>query len=115
MKKPIDDSGNDCEKSYQIDTKFVFKLLWETDQETIRSINPQRPCKRILDLSHCHTQKCQNCTILLQNTNLFCEQHIPSDKCCADSHTALSKLSFAELLERYKNLVTTGNQELDTI
>lgn len=82
----------------------VFKSLWETDQETIRSINPQRPCKRILDLSHCHAQKCQNCTILLQNTNLFCEQHIPSDKCCADSHTALSKLSFAELLERYKNL-----------
>ena len=27
-----------------------------------------------------------------------------SDKCSSDSHAALSKLSFAELLERYKNL-----------
>ena len=27
-----------------------------------------------------------------------------SDKCSSDSHTALSKLNFAELLERYKNL-----------
>ncbi|XP_020611138.1 uncharacterized protein LOC110049672 [Orbicella faveolata] len=105
MRKPIDDSGSDCDKTYQIDTKFVLSNRFGKQiSETIRSINPQRPCKRLLDLSHSHAQRCQNCTVLLQNTNLFHEQHMPSDKCSTDSHTALSKLSFAELLERYKNL-----------
>ena len=105
MRKPIDDSRSDCDKTYQIDTKFVLSNRFGKQiSETIRSINPQRPCKRLLDLSHSHAQRCQNCTILLQNTNLFHEQHIPSDKCSTDSHTALTKLSFAELLERCKNL-----------
>ena len=106
MRKPVDDSGNDCEKTSQIDTKFVLSNRFGKHiKDTIRNINPQRPCKRLLDQSHSYAQKCpQNCTILLQNTNLFHEQHMPSDKCSTDSHTALSKLSFSELLERYKNL-----------
>ena len=120
MRKPTGDSENDCEKTYHIDTKFVLSNRFGKQiKETIRSINPQRPCERLLDQSHSHAQKCQNCIILLKNTNLFHEQHMPSDKCSTDSHTALSNLSFAGLLDRYKNLkkscYLTGNQELDTI
>ena len=65
MRKPIEDSENDCEKTYHIDTKFVLSNRFGKQiKETIRSINPQRPCKRLLDQSHSHAQKCQNCTSL---------------------------------------------------
>ena len=93
----------DSTKNYEIDSNYLLTNRYGKHiSETIRSVNPQRPCKR--QLSQPRAERCQNCTILLQNTNLFHEHKIPSDKCCPDSHTALTKLSFEQLLERYKNL-----------
>lgn len=103
IRQQINDSGNDCNKTCEIDSKFVLSNRYGKQiSETIRSINPQRPCKRFLVSPY--AEKCLNCTVLLQNTNMFHEHRMSSDKCSSDSHAALSKLSFAELLARYKNL-----------
>ena len=103
VRQQINDSGNDYNKTCEIDSKFVLSNRYGKQiNETVRSVNPQRPRKRFL-LSP-YAEKCSNCTVLLQNMNIFHERQMSSDKCSSDSHTALAKLSFAELLERYKNL-----------
>ncbi|KAL9964720.1 hypothetical protein ACROYT_G028400 [Oculina patagonica] len=91
--------GDNTDKSYEIDSKFLLfsNHCLKPIRETIRSANPQRPCTRLLSKSQ-HAERCQNCRILSQNTNLFHEHLTSSDKCSCDSHTALSKLSFEELL-----------------
>lgn len=85
-------------------------------RETIRSAHSERPCK--LFLRQTYGERCSNCTTSLQTKNIFWENKKQPNKCNSDSHTAISKLTFQELLERYKNLknrATTGNQEPDTI
>ena len=109
-----DDSTN---VPYEIDSKYLLTNHYEKEiRQTIRRITPERPCKRLLRQSQ--AERCSNCTILMQNSNVFHETQTQPDKCSSDSHTALRKLSFQELLERYKmqnNHVTTGNQEPDSI
>ena len=90
-------------KTYEIDSKYLLTNRYGKQiGETIRSVHPLRPCERLLFQPH--AERCQNCTFLVQNTNSFHEHQIPSDKCHSDSHTALTKLSFEQLLERYKHL-----------
>ena len=69
IRQPTNAFKNDSSKTYEVDSKFVlFNHYGEELSETI-SANPKRPCKGIL--FQFHAEKCQNCTILLKNTNLF--------------------------------------------
>ena len=71
MRQQINDSGNDCSKTCEVDSKFVLSNRYGKQiSETIRSVNPQRPCKRFLVSPY--AEKCSNCTVLIQ-TRRFCK------------------------------------------
>lgn len=85
-----DDSTN---VPYEIDSKYLLMNHYGREiRQTIRSITPERPCKRFLWQSQ--AEKCCNGTILMQNSNIFHEAQTQPDKCSTDSHTALMKLSY---------------------
>lgn len=95
-----DDSTN---VPYEIDSKYLLRNHYGKEiRQTVRSIAPERPCERLLQQPK--AERCSNCTNFMQNCNIFHETQTRPDKCSPDSHTALTKLSFQELLERYKNL-----------
>jgi len=49
LRQDINDSGNDCNKTYEIDSKFVLSNRYRKQiTETVRSANRKRPCKRFL-------------------------------------------------------------------
>ena len=92
----------DSTTKYEIDSKFLLTNHYGQEiKETIRSINPDRLCACFL--CQPRAERCQNCTLLLKNIKSIYKE-TPSDKCSFDSHAALSKLSFEQLIERYQNL-----------
>ena len=83
----------------------MYEPLWGKDSETMRSVNQERPCQRLV--CQPKAERCQSCHILLQNTNIFHEKQKSSVKCKSNSRTPISKLSFGELVERYRDLRKT--------
>lgn len=86
-----------------VHSKYLLKNHYGkhiTETTCIRSVNAERPCKILM--LQTRTERCQNCTILLQNSDLSREHQIESGN--RASHTALVEVSFEELLERYKKL-----------
>jgi len=103
IRQPTD---SDTGKSYEVDYKFLLVNCYgKTIGQTIRSVNSDLPCQRLVLQSQ--GERCQNCNILLKNTNIFHENRTSSNRCSSDSRTAISKLSYEELVERYKNLRKT--------
>ena len=93
----------DPAKCYEIDTKFVLTNHHGKEvRETIRSTTQKDHCK--LFLCQTYGERCSNCTTLLQTKNIFRDNKKQPNKCNSDSHTAISKHTFQELLERYKNV-----------
>ena len=103
--KEIKSHGNDTKNTYYIDSNYLLKNHYgETRRETVRSDDPQRPCKRVLPMGS-RAERCQSCTALMQNTNMLRSHNPKSDQSThSDSKTRLSNLSFEQLTDRYKSL-----------
>ena len=103
--KEIKSHGNDTKNTYYIDSNYLLKNHYgETHRETVRSDDPQRPCKRVLPMGS-RAERCQSCTALMQNTNMLRSHNPKSDQSThSDSITRLSNLSFEQLTDRYKSL-----------
>ena len=66
-------TDDDASKPYEIDTKFLLMNHYgKKISETMRSVNQERPCKRLV--CQPKAERCQSCHILLKNTNIHEKQ-----------------------------------------